>query len=329
MHASAVMIRVVGEQAAVKETDMTIAAPPSAHGTTRSLLRGLLGIPPHIVVEHTAVSRHDVVRRAAMADVYEFTSADYPGAALSEVFDTDGTTALGGFIFAPGNASSLAIAFTVAGGVYQILNVPNSAASIATGINTSGLIVGAYQNVAGSIHGYSTSDGSTFNDVDFPGGNNTQIIDVNDAGDVVGTYSDAANVEHGFVRSGGTFKVIDFPGGTDTAVAGINTNGDIVGGYTDATGSHGFLLSGGVFTPINFPLASSTTAWGINDDGDIAGVYTDTAGKSHGFVYADKNFSTVDVAGASGTQLTRIKNSGQVTGFYIDALSENHGLISR
>ena len=168
-----------------------------------------------------------------------------------------------------------------------------------------------YQDVAGSAHGFATSDSSTFNDVDFPGATSTQAIDVNDAGDIVGDYFDAANVEHGFISSGGTFTAIDFPGATSTAVAGINANGDIVGGYTDTTGTnHGFLLSGGVFTPINFPLASSTTAFGINDNGDIAGFYTDTAGKIHGFVYADNTFSTVDVAGASATQLTRIKNWG-------------------
>jgi uncharacterized membrane protein len=313
----------------LKGIDMTTTAPPSAPETIRSFLLGLLGVPPSVAVESTAVSPHEALAQPDTANVYEFTSADYPGAAQSYVFDTDGTTALGAFVFAPGNASSPTTAFTVTGGVYQILNVPNSTASIATGINTSGLIVGAYTDVAGLTHGFATSDSSTFNNVDFPGATSTQAIDVNDAGSVVGDYIDAANVEHGFVSSGGTFTAIDFPGATSTAVAGINANGETVGGYTDTTGSHGFLLSGGVFTPINFPLASSTTAFGINDNGDIAGFYTDTAGKTHGFVNADNNFSTVDVAGASATQLTRIKNWEQVTGVYMDALSEEHGLISQ
>jgi len=311
-----------------KGIDMTTTAPPSAHPTIRSVLLGLLGIPPSVAVESTAVSPDDAVAQPDTAKVYEFTSVDYPGAAQSLVFDSDGTTALGAFVFAPGNASSPVTAFTEAGGVYQTLNVPNSTWSVATGINTSGLIVGTYQDVAGLTHGFTTSDGSTFNDVDFPGVTDTQAIDVNDAGAVVGTYFDAANVEHGFISSG-TFTAVDFPGATSTAVAGINANGDVVGVYGDSTGSHGFLLSGGVFTPINFPLASSTTAYGINDNGDIAGVYTDTAGKSHGFVYADNNFSTVDVAGASATELTRIKNWGEVTGVYVDALTAEHGLTGQ
>ena len=313
----------------LKGIDMTTTAPPSAPVTIRRVLLGLLGIPPGVGARSTTISPDAAVAHPDTAKAYEFTSVDYPGAAQTYVFDTDGTTSLGAFVYDPGNASSPTTAFTVAGGTYEILNVPNSTGSYATAINTSGLIVGAYTDVAGLTHGFATSDSSTFNNVDFPGATNTQPIDVNDAGAIVGEYYDAANVEHGFISSGGTFTAIDFPAATGTAVAGINASGDVVGGYTAATGSHGFLLSGGVFSPINFPLASDTTAFGINDNGDIAGFYTDSAGNSHGFVYADNNFSTVDVAGASATQLTRIKNWEQVTGVYVDALTALHGLTGQ
>ena len=262
---------------------MTTTAPPSAPVTIRRVLLGLLGIPPSVGAENTAILRDDALVQPHTAKVYEFTSADYPGAAQSYVFDTDGTTSLGAFIYDPGNASSSTTAFTVSGGAYEILNVPNSTESFATAINASGLIVGTYTDVAGLTHGFATSDGSTFNDVDFPGATSTQAIDVNDAGTIVGEYYDAANVEHGFISSGGTFTAIDFPAATGTAVAGINASSDAVGGYTDATGTHGFLLSGAAFSPINFPLASDTTAFGINDNGDIAGFYTDSAGKSPRF----------------------------------------------
>jgi hypothetical protein len=255
----------------LKGIDMTTVAPRSAPQTVRSVLLGLLGIPPSVGAEKTAISPDDALAQPDTAKVYEFTSVDYPGAAQTYVFDTDGTTSLGTFIYDPGNASSPQTAFTVAGGAYQILNVPNSTASIVTGINSSGLIVGTYQDVAGATHGFTTSDSSTFNNVDFPGATNTQPIDVNDAGAIVGEYFDVANVEHGFISGGGTFTAIDFPGATGTAAAGINSNGDTVGMYSDATGNHGFLLSGGTYSPINFPLASSTTAFGINDNGDIAG----------------------------------------------------------
>ena len=261
--------------------------------------------------------------------MYEFTSVDYPGAAQSLVFDTDGTTALGAFVFDPGNASSPATAFTVAGGVYQILNVPNSTASVATGINTSGLIVGVYQDVAGLTHGFATSDSSTFNDVDFPGATSTQAIDVNDAGAIVGDYFDAANVEHGFVSSGGTFTAIDFPGATSTAVAGINANGDIVGGYTDTTGNPRLSAFGRRIHPYQLPARQQHDRLRHQRQRGHRRLLHRHRWQIHGFVYADNNFSTVDVAGASATQLTRIKNWAQVTGVYVDALTAEHGLTGQ
>jgi hypothetical protein len=39
----------------------------------------------------------------AAAKVYAFASADYPGAAESLIFDSDGTTAVGAFVFDPGS----------------------------------------------------------------------------------------------------------------------------------------------------------------------------------------------------------------------------------
>ncbi len=102
-------------------------------------------------------------------------------------------------------------AFTFTGGVYQILTVPSSTFSLATGINAAGLIVGVYEDLGGVLRGFA-NNGGTFSNVDFPGASRTQAIGVNDAGQIVGDYFDAADVEHGFVSDGGTFTTIDFPG---------------------------------------------------------------------------------------------------------------------
>ena len=269
-----------------KGIDMEKTAPAGPYGPERAVLRGLLDLPPSIRLERAAVSVEDAVARGlALVKAYAFASVDYPGAAGSLVFDHDGTTAVGAFVFDPANATSLLTAFTLAGGVYQILNVPSSTRSLATGINGAGLIVGVYTDLGGVLRGFA-NNGGTFSNVDFPGASETQAIGVNDAGQIVGDYFDAASVEHGFVSSGGTFTAIDFPGAIGTLAAGINAAGDIVGGWSDAAASHGFLLQSGVFTSINFPLATSTTAFGINDTGDIAGFYTDAAGNTHGFIYA-------------------------------------------
>jgi hypothetical protein len=309
--------------------DMTKPA-PQPHRPGAEALLGLLDLRPSVVRERSELSSSDdaVALGLAVAKVYSFASVDYPGAAQSLIFDRAGTTTVGAFIFDPGSSNSPATAFTLTRGAYQILNVPGSTSSFATGINESGLLVGVYQDLAGVLHGFEIS-GGTLSNVDFPGATATQVLGVNDAGQTAGNYIDAANVGHGFFSSGGTFKTIDFPGATSTAATGINNGGDIVGVWSDAAGSHGFLLQGGVFTPIDFPLATSTSAFGINDTGDIAGFYSDPAGNQRGFILAGSAFSTVEVAGAPGTQLTRIKNGGEVAGICTDALNEVHGFIGQ
>jgi len=87
--------------------DMTKAAPPSPHRPGRAVLEGLLDLRPSIGVERTAVAADDAVARGlAVAKVYAFASVDYPGAAQSLVFDSDGTTAVGAFVFDPGSSAS-------------------------------------------------------------------------------------------------------------------------------------------------------------------------------------------------------------------------------
>jgi hypothetical protein len=158
------------------------AAAPSP----RAILRGLLNLRPSLRIERTAVAADDAVARGlAVARVYAFVSVDYPGAAQSLVFDSDGTIAVGAFVFDPGSATSPTTAFTFAGGVYQILTVPRSNLSIATGINGAGLIVGVHEDLAGMVHGF-TKSGATFSNVDFPGATATQAIGVNDAGQIRG-----------------------------------------------------------------------------------------------------------------------------------------------
>ena len=255
---------------------MTKPAPRAPDRPGRAVLEGLLDVRPSLGIEAAAVATADAVAQGlAVAKVYGFASVDYPGAAQSLVFDSDGTTAVGAFIFDPGSATSPTTAFTFTGGVYQILTVPSSTASIVTAINAAGLIVGVYEDLSGVLHGFA-DNGGAFSTIDFPGASGTQAIGVNDAGQVVGNYFDAANVEHGYLSSGGTFTAINFPGATGTAAAGINTTGDIVGVWQDATGSHGFLLQAGVFTPLNFPLSTSTSAFGITDTGEIAPAFMTT-----------------------------------------------------
>jgi uncharacterized membrane protein len=310
----------------------TDAPAPTLNVPERPVLLGLLGFRPSLAFERVPVSAENAVTRGlAVAKTYTFASVDYPGAAHSMVFDSDGVTEVGVFDFDPGSTTSRPTAFTFTGGVYRIFTVPNSNTSSATGINAENVIVGMYQDLAGKRRGFEKR-GATFSDIDYPGAIWTQANGINDAGEIVGSFLDSSGgseVEHGFRYSSGTFTAIDFPGGKATAAAGINAAGDVVGVWLGLTALHGFMLRAGAFTPIDFPLARKTTAWGINDAGEIAGDYSDDANKNHGFLFADGAFSTVDVAGARHTALTRIKNGGQVTGVYLDAVTGQHGHIGR
>lgn len=298
-----------------------LAQSPDGEPSARLPLKGLLSSPP----PHPNATARSSATATPVSKIYNFATADYPGAALSIAFDNNGRTTVGTFVFDP--AASLANAFTLKGGVYRMLEVPGAMASIATAINHSNQVVGAYADAAGAMHGFLDAEG-VFRNIDFPGATHTQAIGLNDSTQVVGDYI-ADDTEHGFFYGGGAYTAIDYPGGLITAATGINSAGDIVGAWLDSTaGVHGFLLRGGVFASIDFPQASGTVIWGINDSGDLAGYYAD-ASAVHGFVFANGAFNTVEVAGARQTLLTRINNKGQVAGVFLDALSEEHGLTGK
>lgn len=259
----------------------------------------------------------------ATAKTYNFASADYPGTATNLVYDENLNTILGITEFNDEQS------FTLKGNNYQFLNLPGSQDSGATGINTSGQIVGGYTDVGGTVHGFLFSGGVVTN-VDDPNASigTTTPYDLNDAGEIVGAYIDSANVTHGFSTPDGiNFTDINCPGAINTLATGVNISGDISGQYTDASLiTHAFLLKAGVFTTLDFPLSTFTVALGINDSDQIAGYFLDKNNAEHGFIYSANHFTQVDVAGAVHTQLSRIKNNGRITGDYADNIGGWHGL---
>ena len=252
--------------------------------------------------------------------VYQFRSVDYPGAASSFLQDYNEKVAVGDCDCTKGE-----LAFYFDGTTYHILKVPHASSSIIDGINTSGEMVGEYNNSASQIRGFLYT-GTKFVTVNFPRSQGTYAAGINDSGLIVGGYFDSSNDEHGFLYKTGVFTRIDFPGATQTAALGINSTGEIVGGYDSPAGANGFLLKKGIYYPIAFPLAKSTGANGINDGGAIAGSYVDATGL-HGFTYSGGVFNQVDVPGAHNTILYRITNNGSVVGYLEDSLGEFHGIL--
>ena len=165
-------------------TDTAVAQLPQRLGQAVPL--GLLNLRLSSRVGRTALASPEAVTQGlATAKVFAFASADYPGAALSMLFDSNGTTAVGAFEF--DSTSALVTAFTFTGGAYEILSVPGSIASYATGINSAGLIVGTYEALGPPVRGF-VKNGSTFSDVVFPSATATQAIGINDAGQIVDTH---------------------------------------------------------------------------------------------------------------------------------------------
>ena len=138
--------------------------------------RELLGLGTHhstIPVKRNAVS--GAITPAAK--VYKFASADFPGAAASLVFDRNTSTVLGDSSFTTG------FAFTLAGVNYATVKVPGSADSEATGINTTGAIVGIYVDLSSVTHGF-LKKGATLTTMDLAGGS-LEPFDINDSGEIV------------------------------------------------------------------------------------------------------------------------------------------------
>ena len=150
--------------------------------------------------------------------------------------------------------------------------------AVATQINSSNQIVGAYgTSLSDLIHGFLYS-GGTYITLDFPGASITSVSDINNLGQVVGTYSVGTTEQRGFLYSGGVFTPIDVPGASVSTARGINDAGQIVGRARTPTGGFrtysAFLDANG--NPGNFDWPVSTVPGSylvrnINNSGQIIG----------------------------------------------------------
>lgn len=86
-------------------------------------------------------------------------------------------------------------------GVTTWFQFPGAFATLATDINPSGAIIGAYRATSATpavFHGFIVDDDGEFESFDAPGASNTRPYGINARGDVVGYYV-AAGVSHGFL----------------------------------------------------------------------------------------------------------------------------------
>ena len=83
-------------------------------------------------------------------------------------------------------------------GVYTTIDVPGADATIPSGINDAGWIVGEYDS-GGVAHAYVSDALGAITTIDVPGATFSTGTGIDSQGDIVGQYCDTTNVCHGFL----------------------------------------------------------------------------------------------------------------------------------
>src|SRR5215831_10441927 len=227
-----------------------------------------------------------------------------------------------------------------AGYHFTTLNPP-SGATVTSGINNTGQLVGYESNpqsltTSGFIYDINTNvttvlDVNTFD---------TRANGINNLGQAVGQFLNLSvgnNVS--FVFSNGTYIIPQGPPNNPTLyiysrLNGINDHGLAVGDHFDAGTPFVYNIATGTYTDIsipsseNYPAGLNYNAFGINNNGWVIGDYNDAVG-CHGVLY---NIGTavaapLDYPGSVCTFLAGINDSNQIVGWYLDASSHFHGLL--
>jgi probable HAF family extracellular repeat protein len=221
-----------------------------------------------------------------------FLAAEPSGSASSYLSGINSHgVAVGGYCTTPGGCNPQAgehgFAYNFHTRTTRTIDFPmGGAATVAYGINDTGMIVGGYCPNSLSCpeglfnpasHGF-VDDRGVFTTLDFPGAQATTASAINNAGSIVGYYLINNTGPHAFLYKNGTFTTIDFPGSGYTVATAINTLGAVAGLFANSTGLHGFIYFGGSFTQIDRPNATGTGVTGINDRNQLVGLWYSTVG---------------------------------------------------
>lgn len=210
------------------------------------------------------------------------------------------------------------------------------------GINNRGQIGGYFGSGAaghpnkGYVLNLATA-GSTFQNLNFPFGKQTQVIGINDVGVTVGFWStqnkrNMSDNNFGFYTLNGQFHNVVFPTRNMskppvTQLLGVNDRDIAVGFFNGAKGqSHAFEFSirGHWFRRLHIPGATSSTASGINNRGEIVGFFTTKSGATKGFlITARGTVVEFTIPGASSTMAFGVNDFGAVVGTFMRGNGNN------
>lgn len=240
-----------------------------------------------------------------------FKTIQIPGADRTDIFEVNRSNVVVGDYFLDGTGHGLVIA---GGKVVNIDNDQNGSLTTCIGINSSGTIVGQYNNWYGDPQGFSYKDGA-FTDIG-PAGVVSAAYGINDAGNIVGYYLDSGGNQHGFLWDGQSYTTLDVPGATQSAAWGINNSGLITMFWSDSQGfTQGAVYDGSRFVTINVPGATSTYPHAINNHGDIVLSWEDSVGTLHGALFhGGRYYKFDDPKGLNGTEAFGINDKDIVVG---------------
>jgi uncharacterized membrane protein len=216
---------------------------------------------------------------------------------------------------------------------FTSVEVPGAKATFTTGINNAGVMVGTYEDSAGTYHGYILKDGKVTT-LDAPHSTTTSVgnIKPNGSTEIVGGYLNARGRELGFLYINGHYSDIRGPKGSTAAAANaINDDGDIVGSYKDSNGvTEGYLLTKHGYTSFNVFMSQINAATGINDKGklvywSVSGISGDTT--SYLYDIKTQQSTEIDVPGATDSLAQDINNEGDITFEWLDSAGGAHGAL--
>ncbi len=201
----------------------------------------------------------------------------------------------------------------------------------ATGINSSGVIVGHSAVSTGRTHAFAYTPGVGFTDLGTLGGTDSSAKAINNAGQIIGGSFDANGNYHRFLYTPGSGMMdLDANGVIFQDVYGINSAGQVVGTalfdnseraavYTPGAGLSALGTLGGMYSE----------GRDINSSGQVVG-RSDTGTGNYAFLYTPGgsmvNLGTPDNRGYESEPYA-VNDSGQVVGYYMQMEHDWHAFL--
>lgn len=216
-------------------------------------------------------------------------------------------------------------------GAFTEIAVPGAAATVASGIDSAGTVVGWYHE-GDSVRGFIYRKGE-FTTVDYPGAVLTQLHGIGPDGSLVGAFRMAGETHqfqgkpvayHGFrLTTSGEFIEVKQPGHKYGIAQRILADGTILGCYhgDDFTESmRGIAIAPGGTSVVDVP---ATMHNGATPDGSrIVGFDMATR---RAYVIDAGVFTYFDAPGSVVTEAWDIDPSGTIVGMFVDSASVAHG----